>query len=209
MPSQAQNLHYFWLHECRQHDDGGFVVKTTGWKGEDHYEDEERIEDGDENVEVWKWIHESRESFPSILPAELFPNLVKTYRGNTPEIHVPADGYYFMEAKWSDHAEMARHELVATHAEKPLPRPLSLVDSKSRDAKLLFPHLACLCDGWGELIGFKDGKCDLFMQLGEDLSMLEQILDYLYRHNLDEPAGEEGEEDNFDDIEFEHEEGSN
>lgn len=92
----------------------------------------------------------------------------------------PEDGYYFVAVPCSGPTFAAREALETAHKTRPLPRPLKILDGESAEPSQHFPHLTGLLHGWGELFGFREGKCDFYQTLGKNLESLPRAIEQLY-----------------------------
>lgn len=167
-------------------EDGSILVATGGWKNDEDYTSTVTIAADDPNIDVWRWVYENAAAFPQTLRQPFFEGIIKAYREGPPEISTPQNGYYFVKSEASGLVVVAMKKLEAAHASKPFPRPLYIVDGDSSEPMERFPHLAGTLSGQGELLGFVEGACDLYMHLGEDLTSLSRVIDFLYRWNSSE-----------------------
>jgi hypothetical protein len=179
-PPAPPDEHYYSLHVCGPTRDGGIRVKTSGYEGDVHYTGHEEVPPDSPDIGAWRWLHENRKAFPPIIPQNLFPGIALRFRAGPPAVRVPPSGFYFISATWSGPAAAARMALESAHAGRPLPRPLYILDTDSPEPSEQFPQLMGLLHGWGEVFGFIDGHCDLYLTLGKDLTMLERMIGFLY-----------------------------
>jgi hypothetical protein len=180
-PPSPPDEHYYSLHVCGPTRDGDIRVKTSGYEGDFHYTGQEEVPPDSPDIGLWRWLHENRRAFPPIIPQNLFPGIALRFRAGPPAVRVPPNGFYFISATWSGPAVAARMALESAHARRPLPRPLYILDTDSPEPSEQFPQLMGLLHGWGEVFGFIDGHCDLYLALGKDLTMFERMIGFLYR----------------------------
>ena len=180
-PPGSPDQHFYSLHVCGPTRDGGIRVKTSGYEGDIHYTGQDDVPPDSPDIEAWRWLHENRRAFPPIIPQNLFPGIALRFRHGPPAVRVPPSGFYFITAEWSGPAVAARMALESAHARRPLPRPLCLLDNDSPGPSEHFPQLLGLLHGWGEVFGFIDGQCDLYLALGKDPTVTERMIEFLYR----------------------------
>lgn len=156
-------------------------MKTSGYEGDIHYTGQHQISRDSPDIEAWRWVHANRQSFPPIIPQDLFSGVVLTFEDGPPVPRVPPSGFYFVAAAWSGQSVAAQKALESANTTKPLPRPLHILDTDSGEPTEQFPQLVSLIHGWGELFGFTDGHCDLYLALGKDLEALDRMIEFLYR----------------------------
>ena len=174
------DTHYYSLHVCCSDNEGGIRVKTSGYDGEIHYTGEECISADSPDIDAWRWVHLNRKSFPPIIEQKEFAQIARVFREGPPEIRIPEDGYYFIEVEWSGPAKMASEVLFEAQTKRAFPRQLHIIDNDSAQSGECFPHLGGFLHGWGEIFGFSDGACDLYLRLGKDADYLAGGIKFLY-----------------------------
>ena len=181
MQTPPSEVHFYSLHVCGPTQVGGIDVKTSGWEGDIHYTGKHEVPPDSPDIEVWRWLHQNRNAFPAIIERDQFSGIERVFRGGPPIPNLPPTGFYFVSAAWSGGAVAAKNALEAANLRNPLPRPLHILDTDSSEPSRLFPQLVGLLHGWGELFGFIDGRCDIFLELGKDIEALESRIEFLYR----------------------------
>jgi len=174
MTVNPNDEHFYSLHVCGPDQEGGISVKTSGYEGDIHYTGKHQVSQDSPDIDVWRWVHENRQSFPPIIPQELFSGIVQTFRNGPPVPQVPPNGFYLVSAASIGPAVAAQKALEFANTTTPLPRPLHILDTDSDEPSQRFPQLLGLLHGWGELFGFADGQCDLYLPLGKDLEALDR-----------------------------------
>lgn len=75
----------------------------------------------------------------------------------------------------------AQKALESANTKKALPRALHILGTDSDEPSERFPQLVGLLHGWGELFGFTEGRCDLYLALGKDLGVIDRMIELLYQ----------------------------
>jgi hypothetical protein len=59
--------------------------------------------------------------------------------------------------------------------------PVHFIETDSPEVDATFPQMRPFLHGWGELLGFRDGRCDTFFAFRQGLEPLNSTIDYLFK----------------------------
>jgi hypothetical protein len=161
----------------------GLVFRETGYRKDYHWTGQRKIAAERADFDFWKWIFVNRFVLPPILDSRFLPNLQKYFelRIQPPVdagavVPVPNDGFYFNDVFVSEESHRLFVELAGKLSNVAF---IPLRNLLAENPSLNF--LSVMCQGLGEVLAYKNGRCSYFAAVGEKATELPEQVRLLQR----------------------------
>ena len=166
MPNSPSSLQFYRPGLSSRQPDGSLSFSFSGWEGDQRFSGNQPILADDPDFPFWAWLHAHRGSFPRSFEKRFIPALRHSFQAGHDRFVTPADGIYLVTAEWSGPSRMLEQAFRSELAKRDPPLPFHCVETDSAEVDDLFPQLRPFLHGYGEVIAFENGKCDLFDSRG-------------------------------------------
>ncbi len=180
----SSDLRFYWPSVSGYQPDGSLSFRLTGQEGDCRFTGSFPVPLDAPDFPLWAWLHKSRKFFPIFFEERHIPALRQSFESGPPCVAAPADGIYVVTAKWSGPARVVENAFRNELTRRDAPLPVHFVETDSAEVDRLFPQLRPFLHGYGEVIAFENGKCDLFDPRGIGNGDIPAFVDSVYQSFL-------------------------
>ena len=185
MPDDKSDVRLYWPSVSGYEADGSLSFRLTGSEGDCWFTGHFPVAPDDPEFRFWAWVHDHHRTLPPFFDEYYIPSLRASFLAGNNTFAIPEDSLYVITADWSGPSLMVQTAMRQELDSRSLPLPVRYMSTDSTDIDLRFPQLRPFLHGWGEIFGFRGGRCDLFFAPGPHPSTISQTIDYLFKHYED------------------------
>ena len=185
MPEDESDVRFYWPSVSGFEPDGSLSFRFTGSEGDHRFTGQFPVAVDDPDFDFWSWVHQHRHSLPRFFEEYYISPLRQRFLSGQHTFAMPDDSVIVVVADWSGPARMVEAELRCELDIRGLPIPVEFLNTDSPEIDARLPQMRAFLHGWGEIFGFRGGRCDLFIAPGRHPSTISQTVDYLFKHYTD------------------------